>query len=154
VDDQVLPPYADPTGPRNTDEAVVQAFARGLYAGHSPRFHVEGIALLVDRMATGALRVGPNTILVRADLPPDLESARTEVERVLTGEGLCCLDEDTLLAAPVAIQVTGMRMSSWDLWGNDIDEAFARLRAAAMGDESKPALDNPPPPTPPPDPLL
>lgn len=138
MDDQVLPPFADPTGPRNSDELVVQSFARGLYAGHSARFHVEGIALLVDRMATAALRVGPTTILVRADLPPDLESARAEVERVLTGEGLCLLDEDTRLAAPVAIQVTGMRMSSWDLWGSDIDEAFARLRAAVIGDDPKP----------------
>lgn len=141
MDDQLLPPYAAPTGPLRDDEAVVRAFVRGLYVGHSPRFHVEGEALMVDRMdAAVALRVGPETTLVRLDLPDDLLPVRPVVEDVLASEGFSCLDHDSLLAAPVAIQVLGLRLSSWDLWGKDIEESFLRLRTAAVGDEWNPVL--------------
>jgi hypothetical protein len=140
VDDQILPPYGDPTGPLNGDELVVRSFAQGVYAGHSPRFHLEGDALMVDRMDTAALRVGPTTILVRIDLAPKFDTARPVVEQILAGEGLTCLDHDCRLAAPVAIQILGLRLSSWDLWGTDIDEAFLLLRTAAVGDSWNPVL--------------
>jgi hypothetical protein len=131
----------------NTDEDVVRAFARGLYVGHSARFHVEGEALMVDRMdAAAALRVGPTTILVRLDLPDEQLDARPVVEQMLTEEGFTCLDHDCLLAAPVAIQVLGLRLSSWDLWGQDLDEAFLRLRTAAIGDDWNPILASLPQP--------
>lgn len=141
MDDQLLPPYAAPTGPLNDDETVVRAFAQGMYVGHSNRFHVEGQALMVDRMdATAALRVGPTTLLVRLDLPDEQLSAQPIVEQVLRDEGFTCLDRDSLLAAPVAIQVLGLRLSSWDLWGKDLDEAFHCLRVAAVGDDWNPIL--------------
>jgi hypothetical protein len=44
------------------------------------------------------------------------------------------LDSETLLGVPVGIQLAGLRLSSWDLWGTDLDEAFAALRRAATGD--------------------
>jgi hypothetical protein len=154
VDDQILPPHAGPTGPLNDDDTVVRSFAHGWYEGHSARFHVEGDALWVDRADTAALRVGPTTILVRIDLPDDLLSARPVVEQVLAAEGLTCLDSDTLLAAPVAIQLLGVRLSSWDLWGDDIDEAFLRLRAAAVGDAWNPVLTTDRQTLPRPEPLL
>jgi hypothetical protein len=140
MDDQLLPPYAAPTGPRNDDEVVVRAFARGVYAGHSPRFHVEGAALMVDRADAAALRIGPTTIMVRTDLDEELLSAQPVVEDLLEHEGFACFDHDSLLAAPVAIQVLGLRISSWDLWGTDIDDAFGQLRSAAVGDEWNPVL--------------
>ncbi|MDQ1422375.1 MAG: hypothetical protein QOJ52_4337 [Acidimicrobiaceae bacterium] len=143
MDDQLLPPYAEPTGPLNDDDSVVRAFANGYYGGHSPRFHVEGDALIVDRMDAAALRVGPTTLLVRIDLPDDLMWGRPVVEQVLEGEGFSCIDRDSLFAAPVAIQILGLRLSSWDLWGTEIEEAFRRLRAAAVGDECNPVLGSP-----------
>lgn len=135
MDDQVLPPYADPTGPLNDDKAVVHAFLQRVYVGHSSRFHVEDDALVVDRDVTAALRIGPATILVRIDPPDEQLDAKAIVEAVLTAEGYRCFDEDTLLAAPIAIQVLGLRISSWDLWGREIEEAFNTLRAAAAGEE-------------------
>ncbi|MGH9124178.1 MAG: hypothetical protein ACRDZ8_05550 [Acidimicrobiales bacterium] len=139
MDDQILPPYAEPTGPRNSDDTVLVEYAKGLYAGHSKRFHVEGPALLVDRIDVAALRIGPNTILVRIDLADDLQDAKPMVERALGDHGMTCVDEDTLLAAPIAIQVLGIRLSSWDLWGTDLVEAMASLRSAALGEEIRPA---------------
>lgn len=138
MDDQILPPFAEPTGPLNSDETVLDAYAREQYAGHSPRFHVEGPTLMVDRMDAAALRVGPNTILVRIDLPDEQTDAKPLVEQALGRQGLCRLDEDSWLAAPVAIQVLGLRLSSWDLWGTDLEESMAALRAAAAGEECRP----------------
>ncbi|MDP9073950.1 MAG: hypothetical protein M3N98_07215 [Actinomycetota bacterium] len=148
MQDQILPPLAQPTGPRYDDDAVVRAFAQGRFAGHSIRFHVEGLALMVDRTDAAALRVGPSAVLVRTDLDDAQLSARPMVEEALSVQGLVCLDRDTLLAAPIAIQVLGLRLSSWDLWGTEMEEAFASLRAGATGEELHPVLGwNPPPAT-------
>lgn len=132
----LLPPFVDPTGPRYDDATVAGDFARGHCVGYSTHFHAEGPALMVDRSEAAALRIGRNTVLVRLDLPDGGFAARPLVEQALTEAGLSMLDADTLLAAPIAIQVLGLRLSDWDLWGNDVDEAFACLRAAAVGDQA------------------
>lgn len=133
-----VPPFNQPTGPAVDDEAVLSAFARDEAAGHSPSFHVERPVLLVGRMVAAALRIGPRTVLVRADLPPDLAWAKERVEQALTDEGMACFDEETLLATPVVVQMIGLRASSWDLWGADIDDAFAALRAAVVVEQPGP----------------
>ncbi len=131
-------PYAAPTGPAVDDATVLECFARDVTAGHSPRFHVERPTLLVGRNVAAAVRIAPRAVLVRADLPDLWEAAKAEVERALSAEGLSCFDEDTLLATPVALQLFGLRLSSWDLWGDDIDDAFAALRAGAVAEQAGP----------------
>jgi hypothetical protein len=147
VTDWPLPPYVEPRGPSGDDDAVVRAFLRADVAPHSDRLHVEGPVLLADRDVSLGLRLGPvadagevtapalpgRTVLLRTDLPADLAPVRQVVESVLTDAGLTVLDEDSPLGIAVGLQLVGLRMSSWDLWGTDIDEAFADLRAAAMG---------------------
>ncbi len=136
-------PYAAPTGPAVDDASVLECFARDVAAGHSPRFNVERPTLLVDRNVAAAVRIAPRTLLVRSDLPTDLTAAKGEVEDALSAEGLTCFDEDTLLATPVALQLFGLRLSSWDLWGDDIDDAFAALRAGCIADQAGP-MEAPP----------
>ena len=146
--DWPLPPYIEPRGPAGDDGDVVGAFLRADVAPHSPRLHVEGPVLLADRDLPLALRLGPlpeaegggeavtrpgRTVLLRIDLPEDVGSLRQAVEAALTASGLTLLDEDNQLAIAVGLQVVGLRMSSWDLWGTDIDDAFADLRTAAVG---------------------
>lgn len=147
--DWPLPPYIEPRGPGGDDGDVVQAFLRADVAPHSPRLHVEGPVLLADRDLPLALRLGPlpeagaggeavagrpgRTVLLRIDLPDDVAVLRQVVELGLTTAGLTLLDEDNPLAIAVGLQLVGLRMSSWDLWGIDIDEAFADLRTAAVG---------------------
>lgn len=138
MDEGSLPPYAAPKGPAVDDGTVLQCFARDVAAGHSPRFHVERPTLLVGRNTAAAVRIAPRTLLVRADLPEDLAAAKIEVEAALAAEGFSCFDEDTLLALPVAVQLFGLRVSSWDLWGDDIDEAFAALRAGCIAEQDGP----------------
>lgn len=141
MDEGSLPPFADPKGPAVDDGTVLRCFARDVAAGHSSRFHVERPTLLVGRDTAAAVRIAPRALLVRADLPPELAAAKEEVEQALSAEGFACFDEDTLLALPVAVQLFGLRVSSWDLWGDDIDTAFAALRASCVADQEGPMED-------------
>jgi hypothetical protein len=107
---------------------------------------VEGQVLLVHRDVPAALRIGPTTVLVRTDLPDAVADVKGSVEQALAGEGLSLLDAATPLATPIAIQVLALRLSTWDLWGTDIDEAFAAVRGAAVGDEGSGAFVESEPP--------
>jgi len=127
---------------------VVAAFLGGQRTGHSAVFHIEDAVLLAERSAPIAMRVDEAStgILVRVDLPEAFDGARRIVEDTLAAEGLTNLDQDTLFAGPVAIQVLGLRLSSWDLWGRSIDDAFAALRGAAAGDDLPSVAGEPPGP--------
>lgn len=138
MDEGNMAPFATPTGPEVDDATVLACFAQDVAAGHSPRFHVERPTLLVGRNVGAAVRIAPRTVLVRADLPERLAEAKAEVEAALAAEGLTLFDEDTLLATPVALQLFGLRLSSWDLWGDDIDDAFAALRSGAVAEQAGP----------------
>jgi hypothetical protein len=137
MSDWPLPPLYEPRGPRDTDEAVVRAFLR--HEGpppHSERLHVEGPVLRVDGDMPLALWLSPRTVLVLFDIPDTLVDIRQTVRDVLAAEGLTLLDEQQPLGIAVGLQLVGARTVTWDLWGVDIDEAFAELRkAAAGGDE-------------------
>jgi hypothetical protein len=135
VADWPLPPYVDPRGPLADDEAVVRAFVFSELAPYSERFHVEGPVLLAGRDVPVALRIGPRSFLIHHELSDDLAKARDVVEEVFTAEGLSLLDEETLYGPAVGVQMVGLRYPTWDLWGVDIDQAFADLRVAAAGGE-------------------
>ncbi len=146
MSDWPLPPYFEPQGPLDDDDAVVRAFLRGGPAPHSGSLHVEGPVLRVHGDVALALRIGPRTVLVRLDLPDGAEESRAVVEATLAGEGLTMLDHDTPLAVPVATMMVALRLSIWDLWGADIDEAFADLRREAVGGEDDTLLGGSRPP--------
>lgn len=134
MSDWPLPPLYEPRGPRDTDEEVVRAFLR--HEGpspHSERLHVEDRVLRVDGDMPLALWVGPRTVLVLYDIRDDMADIRDTVQAALTAEGLTLLDEQQPLGIAVGMQLVGARAATWDLWGADIDEAFAELRKAAVG---------------------
>jgi hypothetical protein len=136
VTDWPLPPLYEPRGPRDSDEEVVRAFLR--HAGptpHSERLHVEDRVLRVDGDMPLALWIGPRSVLVLHDLPDHLVDIAATVAEALKGEGLTMLDEQQPLGIPVGMQYVGARTVTWDLWGVDLDEAFADLRTAAVGGE-------------------
>lgn len=142
----LLPPFGQPAGEPVDDGTVLSAFVReDPLPVHSRQFHIEGTVLVAGGDMAAAIRVGPRTFLVRADLPDELAAARQAVQRSFEAEGMSCLDEETLLATPVAIQLIGLRLSTWDLWGAQIDESFAELRAAAVGESDDLFPDGPPP---------
>ncbi|MEO6121922.1 MAG: hypothetical protein ABIW46_02545 [Acidimicrobiales bacterium] len=131
----LLPPLGDPEGERVDDDAVLDRFADGAVSGFfSSAFHIEGATLMVARDVPAAMRLGRRSMLVRVDLPDEQLAFRPVVERSLASRGMARLDDATLFATPIAMQVLGLRMSTWDLWGADLDEAFVDLRAAAAGE--------------------
>ena len=134
MSDWPLPPLYEPRGPRDSDEEVVRAFLR--HAGptpHSEWLHVEDRVLRVDSDMPLALWIGPHTVLLLFDLPDELVEIRATVAETLSSEGLTLLDEQSPLGIAVGMQYVGARTVTWDLWGADIDEAFADLRRAAVG---------------------
>ena len=136
MSDWPLPPLYEPRGPRDTDEEVVRAFLRHQGPSpHSERLHVEDRVLRVDGDMPLALWVGPRTVLLLFDVPEEMVDIRAAVVGALTSEGLTLLDQQQPLGIVVGMQLVGARALTWDLWGADIDEAFADLRAAAMGGE-------------------
>jgi hypothetical protein len=94
-----------------------------------------------------ALRIGPRTVLVLFDVPDSLIDIRAQVEAALGTEGLTKLDEQSPLGIAVGMQLVGARAATWDLWGADIDEAFADLRRAAVGGDGDMLLGGGLPPT-------
>ena len=127
------PPFVEPHGPAGDDEDVVRAYVRSELAPYSGMFHVEGPVLMAERDQAIALRLGPRSFLVNRDVFPHLEPAKELTERVMTAEGLQMFDEDTLYGTSVGVQQVGLRYTSWDLWGADIEQAFADLRVQAAG---------------------
>ncbi len=147
MSDWPLPPLYEPSGPRDSDEEVVRAFLRQQGpCPHSDRLHVEDRVLRVDGDMPLALWVGPRTILLLFDLPEGVAEVRDSVAAALTTEGLTLLDTQQPLGIVVGMQMVGARTLTWDLWGADIDEAFADLRTAAMGGEGDALLGGGAPP--------
>ena len=142
----LLPPFGEPPGDRADDGTVLSGFiGENPAVVHSGQFHVEGTVLVAGGDMAAAIRLGRRTFLVRGDLPDDLQPAKQAVEHALRADGLTCLDDETLLATPIAIQRLGLRFSTWDLWGAQIDESFAELRGAAAGEWDDVFPDGPPP---------
>jgi hypothetical protein len=136
-----LPLYSEGTPePPEEDHVVLTAFAAGLPSGRSTSYAMEGPVLMVDGDVPAALRLDPRTILLRQDLPDDVAWARAPVAAAVEEAGYLLCDEDTLFATPVAVQVLALTHSEWDLWGVDLDEAFAALRVAALGEAWDPVL--------------
>ena len=136
-----LPLYSEGTAePPEEDQTVLAAFAACQPSGRSPSFAIEGPVLMVDGDVPAALRLDRRTVLLRGDLPEDVAWARPIVAEVFRSAGYELFDENTLFAMPVAIQVLGLTYSEFDLWGLDLDDAFAALRVAALGEAWDPVL--------------
>lgn len=129
------PPLIEPHGPAGGDADVARAFARDELAPHSAMLHVEGPVLLAERDYATALRLGERSFLVNHEMPPHLAPLAVTVCRVFEEEGMTMLDDETLYGPAVGVQLVGLRYTTWDLWGADIDKAFADLRLAAAGGE-------------------
>ena len=132
--DWPLPPLYEPRGPGGSDEEVVRAFLRQEGPSpHSERLHVEDLVLRIDGDIPLALWLGPRSVLMLADRPDHIADMASAVEEILAVEGLTKLDERSPLGIAVGIQLVAARTVTWDLWGADLDESFAALRAAAVG---------------------
>ena len=131
--DLPMPPSYEDPGPAGSNDDVVRAFVHDVPPPWSELLHVEGPVLLAGRDWAVALRVGDRSFLVNHEMPADLHRSKIVVEDVFRAEGLEMYDEETLFGTSVAVQYVGLRYTTWDLWGADIEEAFADLRLKAAG---------------------
>ena len=137
----VFPPYGVPPGEAVDDDRVLHSYALEGPACYSRRLHMEGPTLIVDKDVAAALRIAPDVVLVRVDLPEESMDIRVPVEWALADHaGLQLLDEESVLAVVVALQVLGLRLSTWNVWGKDLDAAFSALRQGAVGQQELPRL--------------
>lgn len=88
------------------------------------------------------LRLSADVVMVRVDLPEEVADVQPLVEAALEAEALVCLDEATKLGLPVALQVLGLRLSTWDVWGRDLDDVFEVLRRTAIGEQELPPTEH------------
>lgn len=133
--DGILPPLGVPEGPHRSDAELVRDFVRGEPAGVSPWFHIEQGLLVGGSTVPLAVRIGERSVLARRDVPEDAQPLRALAEELLVTEGLSLLDEDTPLGIPAGIQLAGLRVATWDLWGDDLDRTYAALRQAVVGSD-------------------
>lgn len=131
----ILPPFASPSGPELSFEALVESFLQGARTGFSADLHIEGDTLLAQRMFTFGARLASGSVLLRADVPGDLLELKERFEQELRSGGLRAVEPDARLGDVAAIQVTGIRGAAWDLWGQDPSEAHKAMERVVLGDD-------------------
>ncbi|MGH9122938.1 MAG: hypothetical protein ACRDYC_13510, partial [Acidimicrobiales bacterium] len=137
----VFPPYGVPPGEPVDDARVLESYALEGPPCFGRRLHIEGPTLIVDADVAAGLRVAPDVVLVRVDLPEETLDMRVPLEWALADHaGYELLDEENVLAVVVALQVLGIRLSSWNVWGKDLESAFDALRRGAVGEQELPRL--------------
>lgn len=132
------PPFGVPAGrPMSTPELLV-AYVEGADAGTSPDAHIEDPVLMARDHAL-AIRLQP-AVLVRDHVPPPVGELRDQLCQVLRDHGITLVEEDSVLACAVGIEVTGLRGEAWSLWARDADEARAMLAQRTVGEDVPNAL--------------
>ncbi len=131
----MLPPYARPLGPELPLPELLESFLAGADDGFSAEAHVEGPQLLVARMIPVAVRLGPRSLLVRADTPEEAVATKAAIEFLLASSGLRKVEPKAALGDVAAIQITAVRGGEWDLWGEEAGPAHRDLERAVLGDD-------------------
>lgn len=123
----VRPPYGTPTGPLVQSAELFISFMSGVGTGYSSNLHVEEDTLLIDRIVPVAIRLTPESVLMRTDYPDG------GISGFATGAGLRCVERDPMLATVVALQAVGLPAATWDLWAT-LDQAKAQQSLSAYAE--------------------
>lgn len=135
----IPPPFGVPAGPEMTTPELLAAYLAGADAGSSPDGHIEDPVLVILDHSL-AIRVGP-AVLVRDHVPPPVGEVREQLCQALRNDGIALVEEDSVLACAVGIEVTGLRGEAWSLWARDAEQARAVLAQRAVGDDVPGALE-------------
>lgn len=132
MDDFVPPPFGLSSGSAMPRTDLVGAFATGNRLAHCTTLRIEDVMLITNAGAVTALRLRPAVLLVRA--PGVLDDVAADIRTELGQAGLFLQREDPPLADVVALMLSGLRGTPWDLWGPEGDTAVRGLEDAAAGD--------------------
>lgn len=126
------PPFGVPPGPAMSTSELLAAYLAGAEAGSSPDGHIE-TSVLMARDHSLAIRADA-AVLVRDQVPPAVSAVREQLFAALRDTGMDLVEEDSVLAGALGIEVTGLRGEPWSLWARDPDAARAVLARRTVGD--------------------
>jgi len=113
------------------DREVVGAFvAGGAREGFGPTLNIERDALLFDGWWHAAIRVSPDTFMIRIDEPPADTGMLDDLAAELTAQGLVHVADD--LPLTTALAYTQLQLGTgvnWALWATDLPSGEAALAA-------------------------
>lgn len=110
------------------DIEVIQAFATtGTRKAFGPTLHVEGEVLMLDGWWHTALRVSPDTFIVRNEAPAGTSTVIEDLATVFAERGLTMVGEDLPLIQPIIYTAISFGASSWRMWATDLEAANAAL---------------------------
>lgn len=120
------------------DREVVQAFvAKGAQQGFGPTLNIERDALLLDGWWHAALRVTPDTFMVRTDEPPHDTATLDDLAAELSLLGTAHVGDDPPLATALAYAQLSLGTGvSWALWAPDLATGEAALAGRVDPDSS------------------
>lgn len=121
-----------PGEPASPPARLLAGFVRGEGTGAAAEWRLEG-TLLVGRDTPLAIRLA-GAVLLRRELPDDVDDLRAALEEVLAQAGMRCVEERAVLGHVIGIEVAALRDCDWDLWADDPDRGHAALRARALGE--------------------
>lgn len=122
----IRPPFGAPTGPLVSDASLIAAFIEGAQTGHSPGYHIEESTLLIDRLTPVSIRLDPDCLLVRTDIPSPFVESTAGISALV----LALIDPP--LATVVSLQVLGLPAASWNLWCLEPMDPLDALHRAVM----------------------
>lgn len=118
---------------------LVEAFVGGATSGSVPGLQVQGDVLYVSGWWHAALRVAPDTFIVRAETPPDPVPVSDLLTVVLEGVGLQVVEGgDNPLINPITYVTADVSGLLWDLWAPSAERGAEAIRRRA-GSETAPA---------------
>lgn len=126
-------PYGAPSGPSLTTSGLLAAFLAGARTGSSPDGHIEEAMLLAcDHPLAIRLDVA---MLVRDEVPPVARAMQVALCRSLAAAGMALLEEESVLAAALSMEMAAPRGYEWNLWARGGDDVRAVLISRAVGED-------------------
>lgn len=120
-----------------TDGEVIQAFLDGVGDAYGPTLHLEGDALYLAGWWHTALRIGPNTFIVRDEIAPDGSRVLEELQRALHARGLREIAGDHPVIYAITYAEISLAAAEWKLYApNEMEGELAV--ATRAGAESMP----------------
>ena len=118
------------------DKEVISAFVGASSRNaFGPLVHVERNVLLLSGWWHVALRVAPDTFIVRAEDPPFECSVLDDVAAELRSKGLQMVGSDLPAIQPIVYAELSLGGSAFDLWAPDLESGEGKL-AARVSEES------------------
>lgn len=126
------PHFGVPAGPSMRTSELISAYLAGALAGVSPDAQIEELMLLAGEHPV-AIRLEA-AVLVREATPESARRVSAQLCGALEADGLELVEEESILANAVAMELAVPRGYEWSLWARDADAARAQMVRWALSE--------------------